>query len=79
MTLKNGSSAREALLRVSWYVSTDGSGGQLSTADSELLAADSPRFVALDTGAVQAPAEARSARVRLLVRPVSGAPAGLLR
>jgi len=75
MALKNDAALREALLRVSWYASADGSGGQLSTADSQPLTADSPRFVALDTGAVQAPAEARSARVRLLLRPVSGAPA----
>jgi hypothetical protein len=75
MALKNETAVREALLRVSWYASADGSGGQLSTADSPPLTADSPRFVALDTGAVQAPAEARSARVRLLLRPVSGAPA----
>ena len=75
MALKNGSAAREALLRVSWYANADGSGGQLSTADSEPLTADAPRFIALDTGAVQAPAEARSARVRLLLRPASGAAA----
>ena len=75
MALKNDAAARETLLRISWYASADGSGGQLSTADSEPLTAGSPRFIALDTGAVQAPAEARSARVRLLVRPVSGAPA----
>jgi hypothetical protein len=75
MALKDDIAVREALLRVSWYASADGSGGQLSTADSPPLTADSPRFVALDTGAVQAPAEARSARVRLLLRPLSGAPA----
>ncbi len=75
MALKNDSAVRETLLRVSWYASADGSGDQLSTADSQPLTTDSPRFVALDTGAVQAPTEARSARVRLLLRPVSGAPA----
>jgi len=75
MALKDNPAVREALLRVSWYASADGSGGQLSTADSQPLTADSPRFVALDTGAVQAPAEARSARVRLLLRPLSGSAA----
>ena len=75
MALKDDAAVREALLRVSWYASSDGSGGQLSTADSQPLTADSPRFVALDTGAVQAPSEARSARVRLLLRPLSGSAA----
>jgi hypothetical protein len=75
MALKNDAAARETLLRISWYASADGSGGQLSTTDSEPLSADSPPFVALDTGPVQAPASARSARVRLLLRPVSGAAA----
>src|SRR3990172_12147460 len=75
MALKDDGGVGEALLRISWYASSDGSGGQLSTADSQPLRADSPRFVALDTGAVQAPLEARSARVRLLLRPLSGSPA----
>src|SRR3990172_7468997 len=55
MALKDDAAVRETLLRVSWYASADGSGGQLSTADSQPLTADSPRFVFLDTGAVQAP------------------------
>jgi hypothetical protein len=75
MALKDDSDIRDILLRVSWYASADGSGRQLSTADSQPLTADAPRFVALDTPPVQAPAEARSARARLLLRPVSGAPA----
>ena len=73
--LKNDPGVREALLRVSWYESADGSGSQISTADSPALAEDSPGFVTLDTGPVQAPPEARSAKVRLLVRPASAAPA----
>ena len=75
MALKDDAAVRETLLRVSWYASADGSGGQLSTADSQPLTADSPRFAALDTGIVQAPEEARSVRVRLLLRPLSGASA----
>ncbi len=71
MALKNDPAAREVLLRVSWYASADGSGSQLSTADSSALAKDSPEFVALDTGPVRAPPEARSAKVRLLLRPKS--------
>ncbi len=71
--LKNDPGVRETLLRVSWYESADGSGRQISTADSEALAKDSPRFASLDTGPVQAPPQARSAKVRLLLRPASAA------
>ena len=39
--------------------------------DSSALAEDSPEFVALDTGPIRAPPEARSAKVRLLLRPTS--------
>ncbi len=60
MGLKNDPAAREVLLRVSWYASDDGSGSQLSTVDSSELAEGSPEFVALDTGPVRAPPEARS-------------------
>ena len=73
--LKNDPGVREALLRVSWYESADGSGSQIGTADSPALAEDSPGFVTLGTGQVQAPLEARSAKVRLLMRPSSAAPA----
>ena len=71
MALKNDPAAREVLLRVSWYASADGSGSQISTVDSPALAEDSPEFVELDTGPVRAPPEARSAKVRLLLRPTS--------
>ena len=74
MALKNDPAAREVLLRVSWYASADGSGSQLSTVDSSALAEDSPGFVSLDTGPVRAPPEARSAKVRLLLRPKSATP-----
>ena len=74
MALKDDPAAREVLLRVSWYASADGSGSQLSTVDSSALAEDSPEFVALDTGPVRAPPEARSAKVRLLLRPKSATP-----
>jgi hypothetical protein len=73
--LKNDPGARETLLRVSWYESADGSGSQIGTADSPALVEDWPRFVTLDTGPVQAPPEARSAKVRLLLRPASAASA----
>jgi hypothetical protein len=73
--LKNDPGVREALLRVSWYESADGSGSQIDTADSSALAEDSPSFVTLDTGPAQAPPGARSAKVRLLLRPASAAAA----
>ncbi len=73
--LKYDPGVRETLLRVSWYESADGSGNQIGTADSPALAEDSAGFVTLDTGSVQAPLEARSAKVRLLVRPTSAAAA----
>ena len=56
------------------HASADGSGSQISTVDSPELAEDSPEFVALDTGPVPAPPEARSAKVRLLLRPNSATP-----
>jgi hypothetical protein len=76
------------ILRISWYASGDGSGPAIDSVDSEELtaalaqtnrdsiepaSAPSPLFQALTTGVVQAPAEARSARVRLLMRPQSEA------
>jgi hypothetical protein len=73
LALKDGPAAREALLRISWYASADGSGSQISTADSEPLTGDHAAFAPLDTGPAQAPAEARSARLRLLLRPASAA------
>jgi hypothetical protein len=75
--LKNDPGVREALLRVSWYESLDGSGSQIDTADSLALAEDSAGFVTLDTGSVQAPLEARSAKVRLLMRPASSVSAAV--
>ena len=59
-----------ALLRVSWYASADGSGRALATADStELLQQPEPRWRALGTGPMQAPADAQSAKLRILLRP----------
>ncbi|MBI2912476.1 MAG: hypothetical protein HYY03_00990, partial [Chloroflexi bacterium] len=62
-------------LRLSWYESDDGSGEAMgSVGSTETLATDDPDFRSLTTGPVQAPAEARSARVRLMLRPASAAP-----
>ncbi len=63
-------------IRVSWYASADGSGQALSFVDSETtLTSAPPEYRALATGPALAPADARSARVRLMLRPQSAAPA----
>ena len=69
-----GGAAAEAFLRVSWYTSPDGSGEAMSSTDSDEAAA-SDSWQVLRTSAVQAPAGARSAKVRLMLRPADGQPA----
>ena len=65
---------KAVFIRVSWYASADGSGQALSSVDSEtMLNTPAPVFRALTTGPVAAPADARSARVRLMLRPASEA------
>ncbi len=59
--------AAELFIRVSWYASPDGSGTYISQQDSRL--STSQQWRALSTGAIQAPPNARSARVRLMLRP----------
>jgi len=59
-----------AFLRISWYTSTDGSGSQIDSVDGS--ESDSGEWTTLDTGSVQAPADAASARVKLMLRPNSG-------
>lgn len=67
---------KAVFIRVSWYASANGSGQTLWSVDSEtILTSASPTFQFLTTGAVAAPADARSARVRLMLRPMSGAQA----
>src|SRR4029078_12400033 len=68
-----------ALLRVSWYASEDASGAALATADStESLTSASPEYRLLTTDAVQAPDDARSARLRIIMTPHSDSPASIL-
>ena len=63
------------LLRLSWYVSEDTSGSAIDSADSlSTVSGDSIGFRQLSTGPVQAPANARSVRVRLLLEPASTPP-----
>ena len=61
----------EVFIRVSWYASNDGSGTILDSADSNMSSSNT--WTPLSTGAVQAPARANSARVRLMLRPSGGA------
>ena len=76
--LQAGDGVREAHLRISWYPTNDASGPALSTTDSlERAAGPTADFVFLTTGAVQPPAEAASARVRVLQAPLGSAPASL--
>jgi hypothetical protein len=67
------SGSAELFIRVSWYAASDGSGSALSQVDSGV--ASSGGWTWLSTGAVQAPGGARSARVRLMLRPIGGASA----
>lgn len=60
-------------MRVSWYSSYDGSGSLIDQADSNASSGSGWSF--FDTGAVQAPASANSARVRLMLRPAGSASA----
>jgi hypothetical protein len=56
-------------VRIAWYASSDGSGGQTATEDSASVEGGDGAWVTVSTGAVQAPEGTRSARVRILVRP----------
>ena len=71
-----GESTDAAFLRVSWYGSHDGSGPALSSVDSiHPATATDGAFRRLATEAVQAPAGAASAKLRLMLRPLSDQPA----
>ena len=64
-----------AYLRLSWYANPDGSGEAIDSADSTaVLVDDSTEFRFLTTEAVLAPAEAASAKVRLMMDPVGETP-----
>jgi hypothetical protein len=70
--LKNDANVAAAYLRLSWYASPDGSGTAIDSVDSTTrLTDDSPEFRFLTTGPVAAPAEAASAKVRLMLDPLS--------
>jgi len=65
-----------AFLRVSWFASGDGSGSAIGSSDSaQSLSEPITTYRQLTTGSVQAPAAARSARARIVLRPRSSAAA----
>jgi hypothetical protein len=64
-------------LRIAWYASPNAAGAQLEVVDSPVLSA--PETIgAVETGPVRAPADAHSARVRLMLRPASALHAALI-
>ena len=66
-----------AFLRVSWYESDDTSGSAIDSVDSSDLTGGNAGFVALSTEGVVAPDSARSARLRIMLQPVSGSLAAI--
>ncbi|MEO6398437.1 MAG: lamin tail domain-containing protein [Tepidiformaceae bacterium] len=60
----------EAFIRLTWYAADDGSGTSLSQDESDVASGGGWHLVG--TGAVQAPLEAHSLRVRLMLRPAGG-------
>jgi hypothetical protein len=56
---------------VSWYRTGDGSGSAIDSVDSTEVAPPGDRFQRLTTGPIEAPAEALTAKVRLMLRPES--------
>ena len=75
--LRPGSDSGLARIRIAWYASEDGSGPQLATADSDELSGSSDLFAGVSTGRIRAPDDARSAQLRIMLRPAGEAPAVL--
>lgn len=77
--LHGDAAVASAFLRVSWYTSADASGAAIDTADSTArLDVPSVEYRHLTTDAIAAPPDARSARVRVMLAPVSDAAASIL-
>jgi len=76
--VNGGPGMSKAFLRISWYASPDGSGQAISTTDSTtLLETTGGGFVYLTTGAVMPPPGALSAKPRVVLTPLSAAPAAI--
>jgi len=69
--LKNDPNVEALWLRISWYATDDGSGQAIAYHDSPALSEDGPQFRFLSTGPVTAPQGAKTAKVRLMLRPRS--------
>lgn len=74
--MQNNSRPGDLFLRISWYSTNDGNGEAIANDDSTAtLSANSTAFQPLSTNPVQAPASARSVRIRLMFRPANASPA----
>ena len=71
----SGAGTPQAFLRVSWYANADGTGPLIASRDSPATSSATAAFQHLSTGAIEAPADARSAKLRLMLRPASAATA----
>lgn len=65
-----GSNQGEAVMRIAWYASVDGSGAQMSTVDSPTSGVND-EWVSINNSVV-APNGAQSAEIRLLVKSTNG-------
>lgn len=72
---KDDMNVAQTRLRLAWYTSTDCSGSQLSTIDSNILSGNTPAYHFLTTGSVIAPTDARCAQIRAQAQPVGSSPA----
>ena len=70
-----GADTPQAFLRVSWYASADGTGSLIASQDSPATSSATAAFQHLSTNAIKAPADAHSAKLRLMLRPASAATA----
>ncbi len=64
--LTNDSNIKNFFIRVAWYASTDASGSQLSTEDTNIVTASDNQWHEL-TNTFQAPSNAKSAKTRLVL------------
>jgi len=67
-----GAGIDAVFIRISWYTSADGSGSSIDQEDSA-AALGGGGFRSISSGVVQVPQDARSAMVRLMLRPTSEA------
>ncbi len=69
--LRLGPGVDAAWMRIAWYASEDGSGSQLATGDSGVLSGGDGTAGDVAAGPLQAPAEAHTAQVRIMLRPLA--------